>query len=60
MNSSYFQPTFEEMNTSTLQLWLHEAQCRLPTSEGAVKHMLMDGIRAAASELLFRWRRCTS
>ena len=56
MNPNYFQPTFDAMNTSTIQLWLREAQVRLPHSEGAVKEILCEGIRAAAAELLFRYR----
>jgi hypothetical protein len=56
MNTNYFQPTFEEMNTSTVQLWLREAQARLPDSTGAVKDILCEGIKAAATELLFRYR----
>jgi hypothetical protein len=56
MNSNYFQPTFDSMNTSTIQLWLHEAQVRLPESTGAVRDILCEGIKAAASELLFRYR----
>ena len=56
MNSNYFQPTFNEMNTSTIQLWLHEAQVRLPESTGVVRDILCEGIKAAAAELLFRYR----
>jgi hypothetical protein len=56
MNPNYFQPTFDQMQTSTIQLWLHEAQVRLPESTGAVKDILCEGIKAAATELLFRYR----
>lgn len=56
MNPNYFQPTFDQMQTSTIQLWLHEAQVRLPDSSGAVHEILCEGIKAAASELLFRYR----
>ena len=56
MNPNYFQPTFDAMNTSTIQLWLREAQVRLPHSEGAVRQILSEGISAAAAELLFRYR----
>jgi hypothetical protein len=56
MNPNYFQPTFEQMNTSTIQLWLHDAQWRLPESTGAVREMLREGIKAAATELLFRYK----
>ena len=56
MNPNYFQPTFDAMQTSTIQLWLREAQVRLPHSEGAVKEILCEGIKAAATELLFRYR----
>lgn len=56
MNSNYFQPTFDQMNTSTIQLWLHEAQWQLPYERGAVREILCEGIKAAATELLYRWR----
>ena len=56
MNPNYFQPTFDAMQTSTIQLWLHEAQAQLPHSEGAIAEILREGIRAAATELLFRYR----
>ena len=57
MNTSYyFQPTFEAMKTSTLQLWLREAQCQLQESTGAKREILSEGIKAAATELLFRYR----
>jgi hypothetical protein len=56
MNPNYFQPTFEQMNTSTIQLWLREAQWQLPNSTGAVHDILCEGIKAAATELLFRFR----
>lgn len=56
MNPNYFQPTFDQMQTSTIQLWLREAQVRLPDSSGAVHEILCEGIKAAASELLFRWK----
>ena len=56
MNSNYFQPAFDQMQTSTIQLWLREAQVRLPDSSGAVHDMLCEGIKAAATELLFRFR----
>jgi hypothetical protein len=56
MNPNYFQPTFEQMNTSTVQLWLREAQVRLPESTGSVRNILCEGIKAAATELLYRYR----
>lgn len=56
MNPNYFQPTFDSMNTSTIQLWLHEAQLQLPESTGAKREILCEGIKAAATELLFRYR----
>lgn len=56
MNTNYFQPTFEQMNTSTIQLWLHEAQVRLPEATGAIRDILCEGIKAAATELLYRYR----
>jgi hypothetical protein len=56
MNNNYFQPTFEQMNTSTLQLWLHEAQVRLPEATGAVRDILCEGIKGAATELLHRYQ----
>jgi len=56
MNNSYFQPPFETMQTSTIQLTLREAQIQLSHAEGAVKEVLREVIRAAAGELLFRWK----
>lgn len=56
MNPNYFQPTFDQMQTLTIQLWLREAQVRLPDSSGSVREILCEGIKAAASELLFRWK----
>lgn len=56
MNPNYFQPTFDQMQTFTIQLWLREAQVRLPDSSGTVHEILCEGIKAAASELLFRWK----
>lgn len=56
MNPNYFQPTFEQMNTSTIQLWLREAQWQLPNERGAVREILCEGIKAAATELLNRYR----
>jgi len=56
MNPNYFQPTFDQTQTSTIQLWLHEAQVRLPESTGAARDILCEGIKAAATELLFRYR----
>jgi hypothetical protein len=56
MNPNYFQPTFEQMNTSTIQLWLREAQVMLPESTGAIRDLLCEGIKCAATELLYRYR----
>lgn len=56
MNPNYFQPTFEAMNTSTLQLWLKSAQEQLPGSEGCVYEILSEGIKGAATELLYRYQ----
>jgi hypothetical protein len=56
MNPNYFQPTFDQMQTSTIQSWLRSAQVQLPESSGAVRKILCEGIKAAASELLFRYR----
>ena len=56
MNSNYFQPTFEAMNTSTIQLWLRQAQIQLPLTKGAAHEIISEGIKAAASELLIRYR----
>lgn len=56
MNPNYFQPTFNTMQTSTIQLWLRGAQIQLPHSEGASREILIEGIKAAATELLFRYR----
>lgn len=56
MNPNYFQSSFESMETSTIRLWLHEAQVRLPSERGNVREILKEGIRASARELLFRYR----
>lgn len=56
MNPNYFQPTFDAMKTSTIQLWLKGAQIQLPHSEGASRELLIEGIKAAATELLYRYR----
>lgn len=56
MNPNYFQPTFEAMNTSTLQLWLKTAQEQLPLTKGAAYEIISEGIKAAATELLYRYR----
>lgn len=54
--SGYFSPSFEQMETCTLMLWLHEAQVRLPDSTGAIRELLKEGIRNCASELKYRWK----
>lgn len=56
MNTSYFQPPFETMQTSIIRMTLREAQVSLPHTEGATKELLCEVIRAAARELLFRYR----
>jgi len=56
MNTSYFQPSFDTMQTSTIQLTLREAQLQLPHAKGALKEVLCEVIRAAATELRFRYR----
>lgn len=56
MNPNYFQPTFEAMNTSTLQLWLKAAQVQLPLTDGAAHEIIREGIKGAATELLNRYR----
>jgi predicted translin family RNA/ssDNA-binding protein len=52
----YFSPSFEQMETCTLRLWLHEAQVQLPESTGVVRELLLQGIRDCAGELKYRWR----
>ena len=54
----HYSKTFENMKTEHLQLWLHLAQTELPSKVGAARDILMAGISAAASELLFRWKHC--
>jgi hypothetical protein len=56
MNSNYFQPSFDTMQTSTIQLTLREAQIQLNHAKGAVREVLCEVIRAAATELLIRYR----
>jgi predicted site-specific integrase-resolvase len=53
---NYFRESFADMKYRTLQNWLREAQIQLPQSEGAKYEILCEGIKAAASELLYRWR----
>ena len=55
--NGYFSPDFAEVATSTLRLWLHEAQVQLPDSTGAVRELLKQGIRDCASELKYRYRK---
>lgn len=55
--NGYYSPTFENMETTTIQQWLYVAQHQLDHyKEGVVREMLLDGIRSAATELLFRYR----
>lgn len=54
----HYRKTFENMQTEHLQLWLHLAQNELPSKVGAAREIIMAGISAAATELLFRWRHC--
>lgn len=54
----HYQNTFENMETEHLQLWLHLAQNELPSKVGAAREIILAGISAAATELLFRWRYC--
>jgi hypothetical protein len=56
MDNNYFQPPFETMQTSTIQMTLRQAQIQLPHTEGATHEVLCEVIRAAARELLFRYR----
>jgi hypothetical protein len=56
MTTSYFQPTFEAMDTDTLRMWLRQAQIQLPLTTGAAYDIIAEGIKAAASELLVRYR----
>ena len=44
------------MQTSTIRMTLREAQIQLPHTEGATYKVLCEVIRAAARELLFRYR----
>ena len=55
--NGYFSPDFAEVETCTLRLWLYEAQVQLPSSTGAVRQLLTQGIRDCASELKYRYRR---
>ena len=51
-----YRKVFEDMQTRHLQLWLHLAQNDLPSKIGDAREILMAGISAAATELLFRFR----
>ncbi len=53
---NYYTKNFENMETSTIGEWLHNAQLQLPHCGGSARLLLLEGIRAAASELLFRYR----
>lgn len=54
---SYYSANFENMNTPVIQQWLYVAQHQLDrTKGGVVREMLLDGIRSAATELLYRYR----
>jgi hypothetical protein len=54
--NGYYAPAFEDMQTSTIQMTLRQAQIDLPHTEGAKHELLCEVIRCAASELLFRYR----
>jgi hypothetical protein len=52
----YYAPAFEDMQTTTIQMTLRQAQIELTHAEGAVHEVLCEVIRGAARELLFRYR----
>lgn len=52
----HYRKTFSDMHTRHLQEWLKIAQCDLPSKVGYAREILMAGISAAATELLFRWK----
>lgn len=55
--SGYYSPTFDQMQTTTIQQWLYVAQHQLDHyKSGPVRAMLLEGISNAAAELLFRYR----
>jgi len=55
--NGYYSPTFENMETTTIQQWLYVAQHQLDHyKNGNVRAMLLEGISNAAAELLFRYR----
>lgn len=54
--ANYYAPAFEDMQTTTIQMTLRQAQIELDGAEGAKYEALCEVIRGAASELLFRWR----
>lgn len=56
MNTEYFAPCFEGMETRDLQNWLRHAQIHLDTATGNAREMTKYAISAAATELLFRWK----
>lgn len=54
---SYYSANFEQMNTNVIQQWLYVAQHQLDHyKDGVVREMLLEGIRNAATELLYRYR----
>jgi hypothetical protein len=54
--ANYYAPAFEDMQTTTIQMTLRQAQIELDHAEGATREVLCEVIRGAASELLFRYR----
>jgi len=53
---NYYENSFTDIQTSTIQMWLREAQIMLDYEVGATRSMLLEGIRAAAAELRHRYR----
>jgi len=53
---NYFEKTFDTMHTYTIGEWMREAQLQLPHYSGSARLLLLEGIRAASRELLYRWR----
>jgi hypothetical protein len=53
---NYYAQNFSTIETYTIGLWLHEAQLQLPHYRGSARLLLLEGIKAAASELLIRYR----
>jgi hypothetical protein len=54
MDNTRSQPSFANMNSTTIKLWVQEAQFQLPEANSSLSELLTQGIEAALAELAFR------